>query len=70
MTREELVGGGLLSVAEAARFLGLGRSKLYALMDSGRLVYVKIDGARRVPKLAAVALAAGHLVFRGGGDRD
>ncbi len=37
MDREEIVGEGLLSVAEAARFLGLSRSKLYNLMECGDL---------------------------------
>lgn len=64
----DLVAEGLLSVGEAARFLSLSRSTLYELMESGRLVYVKLGRARRIPRRAVVALAASHL--RGGWQRD
>jgi excisionase family DNA binding protein len=39
----------LLTVVEAARVLGLGRTKVYQLIHSGRLRSVKIDGCRRIP---------------------
>jgi excisionase family DNA binding protein len=61
---EELVAEGLLSIAEAVRFLRISRSTLYELMESGRLQYVKLGRSRRVPRRALVALAAGNL--RGG----
>ncbi len=38
MDREEIVGEGLLSVADAARFLGLSRSKLYNAESAFRLI--------------------------------
>jgi excisionase family DNA binding protein len=60
--RLELVGAGSVRVAEAARFLGLGRTKVYELMDSGRLAYLRIDGARRVPRRALERFAAESLV--------
>jgi excisionase family DNA binding protein len=44
----------LLRPVEAARQLGIGRTKLYELMASGQLRSVKIGGARRV---SATALA-------------
>jgi excisionase family DNA binding protein len=44
----------LLTVDEAAEALGLSRWKLYALLRSGRLRSVKLDGSRRI---AASALA-------------
>jgi excisionase family DNA binding protein len=44
----------LLRPAEAARRLGIGRTKLYELMATGDLRSVKIAGARRV---SATALA-------------
>lgn len=59
---DEVVADGLLSVREAARFLGISRSTLYELMESGRLQYVKLGRARRVPRRALVALAAGNLL--------
>jgi excisionase family DNA binding protein len=39
---------GLLDVREAARLLGLSRSKLYQIMDKGELPYVKFGKARRL----------------------
>ena len=38
----------LYRVSEAADLLGLGRSKVYVLMQSGAIRSVKIDGARRI----------------------
>lgn len=39
----------LLSVTEAARALGIGRSLLYAQMADGRIRSVKVGGRRLVP---------------------
>jgi excisionase family DNA binding protein len=57
----ELVSDGLVTVPEAAAFLRLSRSTLYALMERGDLPYVRIGAARRIPKRALVALASSHL---------
>jgi excisionase family DNA binding protein len=38
----------LLKVGEAAKLLGLGRSKTYELIQRGALKSLKVDGARRV----------------------
>ena len=38
----------LCTVPEAARYLALSRSKVYLLMDRGRLPYVKLDRSRRI----------------------
>lgn len=62
----DVVVDGLLSIKEAARFLAIGRSKLYDLMDRGALSYVKIGKARRVPKRGLAEFAAKNL--RGGWD--
>lgn len=58
----DLLADGLLTVAEASEFIRLGRSTLYTLMDSGKLGYVKIGAARRIPKRALVELAAASWV--------
>jgi excisionase family DNA binding protein len=42
----------LLSVSEAARRLGIGRSLLYSLMLEGQVLSVKIGRSRRVPLCA------------------
>ncbi|WBO65719.1 helix-turn-helix domain-containing protein [Streptomyces camelliae] len=39
----------LLTVPEVMTRLKLGRSKVYDLIRSHRLVSIKIDGARRIP---------------------
>jgi excisionase family DNA binding protein len=38
----------LATVPEVARYLSLSRSKVYQLMDGGRLPYVKLGRCRRV----------------------
>ena len=53
-----LVSEGLWTVREAAAFLGMGRSAVYELMNTGELPWVKIGRSRRVPKRAVVELAA------------
>ncbi|HWO73727.1 MAG TPA: helix-turn-helix domain-containing protein [Dehalococcoidia bacterium] len=42
----------LLTVNEAARRLGIGRSLLYRLMLEGEVLSVKIGRSRRIPVLA------------------
>jgi excisionase family DNA binding protein len=42
MTQRGLVADGLVTVREAAEWLGLGRAKLYKMMEQGELAYVKI----------------------------
>lgn len=39
----------LLTPVEAATALGIGRSKLYELLQSGRLPSVRIGACRRIP---------------------
>lgn len=38
----------LVRVPEAARFLDISRSKLYGLMETGELAYVKFGKSRRI----------------------
>ncbi len=63
-SKQNLVADGLVSLGEAAEFLGVSRSTLYVLMDNGCLKYCKIGGARRIPRRALVELAERSL--RGG----
>ena len=44
----------LLTAREAAEVLGVGRSKVYELIATGRLRSVKVDGCRRVTREALV----------------
>jgi excisionase family DNA binding protein len=50
-----------MNVPEASRFTGIGRTKLYELMDKGHLPYAKIGASRRIPKVALVKLLAASL---------
>lgn len=64
MNRNEMVSDGLVTVSEAYRFLGLGKSKLYEMMQSRDLPYVQVGGVRRIPRRALVDWAANRLVIR------
>jgi excisionase family DNA binding protein len=64
MNNRELVADGLVTVREAAQWLGLGRAKLYQMMERGELAYVKIGRARRIPRGALVDVAVSGLVRR------
>ena len=57
-----MMQGGLITVRRAAEFLSLSRSKLYLLMDEGRLPYVQVDRSRRIPRDVLQQFAAAHLV--------
>lgn len=46
---------GMTTIAEAADLLKLSRSKLYELMDKGKIKYCKFDGARRIPRAELAA---------------
>jgi excisionase family DNA binding protein len=48
----------LLTPTEAARALGIGRSKLYELMQSGDLESVHIGACRRIPSEALTEMVA------------
>lgn len=61
--RERLISDGLATVKEAARFLALGRSKVYDEMNAGRLVSCKIGGARRIPWRALRDFAGDSLML-------
>jgi excisionase family DNA binding protein len=48
-----------VSVEEAARLFGLGRSNLFKLIESGELRSVKVGSRRLVPRLALEEFLAG-----------
>ena len=56
----ELTGKRNLRIGEAAQYLGLGRSKVYELISSGRLKSLKLDAARRVPVWAIQEFLTQH----------
>ena len=50
----------LLNVSEVAKILGLGRSKIYEMTNSGELPVVRIGTAVRVPKKALLEWIESH----------
>jgi excisionase family DNA binding protein len=60
--KAELMAEGLDRIGEAARFLKLSTSTIYALVERGTLPSVKIGKAWRIPHRAVIELAAKCLV--------
>jgi excisionase family DNA binding protein len=57
----DIFGEGSMTVAQAAAFLNISRSKVYQLVDAGRLRSTKIDRTRRIPRRVLLDFAAAHL---------
>lgn len=53
----DLVEDGMVTIEAAARFLSVGRSTIYVLLDRGDLPSLKIGKARRIPKRALLEYA-------------
>ncbi|MFE9706934.1 helix-turn-helix domain-containing protein [Streptomyces sp. NPDC005930] len=51
----------LLTVPEVMARLKVGRSKVYDLIRSRRLVSIKIDGSRRIPAAAVRDFVLGQI---------
>jgi excisionase family DNA binding protein len=51
----------LLTVPEVMARLKVGRSKVYDLIRSHRLISIKIDGCRRIPADAVQAFVHGRM---------
>jgi len=47
---EGFVSAPLLTVAEAAKYLGVGRQVLFQIIERGELTVVKVKGSVRVEK--------------------
>ena len=60
-TPADMVEDGLMTVMEAASFLGLSRSTIYNMMDSGELQSAKLGRSRRIPRRCVIELAARSL---------
>ena len=50
----------LMSIAQAARALGIGRTALYSEIGAGRIRSVKVGRRRLVPSSAITEVAAGQ----------
>ena len=61
-TQEQLIADGLQRITDAAKFLGISRSLVYRLINSGALPTVRIGRTRRIPIRAVLELAATSVV--------
>jgi excisionase family DNA binding protein len=57
---------GLATLEQAAKFLAVGRSTIYSMMEHGELPWVKVRKCRRVPWVALRAFAEKCLVGAAG----
>lgn len=48
-TTDDLFRDGAKTVAQAVKFYGIGRTQLYALMNSGRIRYTQLGKRRLIP---------------------
>jgi excisionase family DNA binding protein len=55
----------LLSIDEAAHLLNIGKTTLYALINSGEIVSFRIAGARRIPRRTVDQFIAGKIATAG-----
>lgn len=58
----ELVSDGLISVPEAAKFLGISKSLLYELMQQNKIRFAKISNRRLIPRRELEHFAAQNMV--------
>jgi excisionase family DNA binding protein len=57
---------GLERVGKVAEFLKLSRSKVYAMMETGQLPYVKLGKSRRIRWNDVLRLVETNLIARDG----
>jgi excisionase family DNA binding protein len=60
--KSDLTADGFADAHEAATFLGLSRSSVYKLMETGELPYAKFGKSRRIPWRALREYAARCLI--------
>jgi len=63
-TAQTVTARGSMSVVTACEFVGLGRTNLYKLMNSGKLEYSLVGGKRLIPRVALERLLTDSLVSR------
>lgn len=56
--RAEVFNDGAVTVTEAVRFSGIGRTHLYDLMTSGRLPYARVGARRLIARRGLIELLA------------
>ncbi len=61
---DELFRDGSVTLSRAVEEFGIGRTRLYSLMNSGRLQFVQAGARRLIPRVALQRLLADCLVGR------
>lgn len=61
MTSAELLVDGVVDTTEAKRFLSVGTTRLYDILNSGDLISLKVGKKRMIPKRALVAFLEARL---------
>jgi excisionase family DNA binding protein len=56
-----LIDGGFITVKDASKQICISRSKLYQLMDSGRLKFLKEGRSRRISRIHLEAYVERNL---------
>jgi hypothetical protein len=59
---DDLLADGTVTVAGATREFGVGRTRLYDLMQAGTLPYSRAIGRRLIPRAALKRLIAAGMV--------
>jgi excisionase family DNA binding protein len=60
----QILQDGFATVAEAAKYLGLGRAKVYQLMEQENLAYAKFGKSRRIPWRGLIEYSARCMVVQ------
>jgi excisionase family DNA binding protein len=61
-TVADLMAKGTVTIAQAVKDYGIGRSRIYELMMDGELPYSQIGARRLIPRVAIEKLIAENLI--------
>jgi len=62
MSAFEVVADGAVRIEEAVKLSGIGRTKLYEMMQTGEIASVKIGTRRLIPRIELRRILAANLV--------
>jgi excisionase family DNA binding protein len=60
--RQELVRDGAVTIPEAVKLTGVGRTSLYLMIASGKIASVKIGKRRLIPRAELRRVLADNLI--------
>ncbi len=61
-TAQDLLADGAMTISEAVKWSGVGRTRLYAAMNDGRLPYVQSGTRRLIPRKALRSFLVAGLI--------